>query len=129
MLDISEDEIDIEFEDNKDFVRLILTPHHQERIPFYVDIFNGYCDFFIGNGNEVLLQYKFKSPQEAKKYFGKFLSSPVVYSESKTTKGSLAKSEYRLMHSEGDELLSGDKGFRIGKLKRTEKVFEPWINK
>lgn len=129
MKEISDIELDIQFEDKKDSVRIMLTPFHQGKIPFYVDIFNGYCDFFIDKSIEVFIQHKFKSIQAAQEYFSKFLSSPIIYTQYKTTKETLVKSEYRLSNSKENELLSRE--VKLMKVKRgfkkQEKVFEPWI--
>ncbi len=58
---VDEKEIEIQIEAQKDFARVSLTSKHNDRISFFVDIFNGYCDLFIDNGKEVFIQHEFQS--------------------------------------------------------------------
>ena len=129
---IDDSKIDIQIEDNKDFIKISLTSELDDRISFHVDIFSGYCDFFIDNGKEVFVQYEFKSIQEADNYFREFLESPIQYFKSETKKGKLWAEQYILLSSKENITLSGKTKFGFvnkSKLIKSEKKFIPWIKR
>lgn len=134
MKNIDYDEIDIQFEENKDFVRVSLTSESNDRISFYVDIYSGYCDFFIDNGKEVFIQYEFKSIIEADDFFEEFLESPIKYVKAETKKGKVWKEKYILVSPKERILIGGEIGIRFqlvneSKLIESERKFTPWIKK
>lgn len=127
---VNPDEIEFELKEDNDFVRISSSENNRDSVKFYIDFFNGYCDFFIGEGNEVFIQREFKSPLAAKEYFEEFLTSPIRYSKSEDQEGRVLEEEYRLLNS--GIVFSGQKRFTIKskeQLKNSVKIFEPWIIK
>lgn len=130
---INKDEIEIHFETQKGFVRISINSKYQNKISFYVDIFNGYCDFFVDGGKEVFIQYKFQTIKEADSFFDNFLSSPIQYNRTETEEGRILKEQYSIVSCEEKKMkISGQSRalFSVkSKVVESQKTFIPWIIK
>ncbi|MCH7407282.1 hypothetical protein [Belliella aquatica] len=126
---MDEQEIEIGFLENTDYVKFASNSTDKDRIPFYLEIFEGFCDFFIDNDKEVFIQYNFKSTQEFKAYIKEFLTSPINHIKSETELGEIWEETYILI-SQKPKTLTGRKRMLAlfkPKLIISEKTFNPWI--